>query len=116
MEEAAGNSTLADAFEQVEGAVGDGAESLERLDEGVGDRGLAGEVVDFVGVGGVEDLAYAGAVGHPAGNESDAACDSEGFEIMVFGLEFAGGTPDAVAFAEQELCEIGSVLAGDAED
>jgi len=116
VEETAGFAALADTFEQVKGAVGDAVQGLERLDEGVGDGRLAGEVVDFVGVRFVEHLADAGTICHIAGDERDLIQDVESFKMRRRHLSFAGGSPDFIPLAKQKLCEIRTVLSGHAED
>jgi len=116
VEEPAGQAALADAFEQIERAVGDAVQGFERLDEGVGDRGLAGEVVDLVRVGVVENLANARAVGQDTSDERNPVHDAEGNEIGVFSLELASGAPDDVALVQQKLGQVGAILPGDTED
>ena len=88
--------------------------------EADGDVALGAEVVDLVGLDFFEDAAEAGAVAEVAVVEDHAGVGVVGVGVEVVdavGVEGAGAADDAVdfvAFGEQELGEVGAVLAGDA--
>ncbi|CAN0919023.1 hypothetical protein LINGRAHAP2_LOCUS31213 [Linum grandiflorum] len=112
-----------DCFQKAEGSRGHHVGGVVRDLEGDGDVRLSGEVVDFVRANGVEPAAEGGGVGeisvmelHPGlvgvvGVDVDVV-DSLSVEV--------GGPPDEavnlVALVEEELGEVGAVLAGDSGD
>jgi len=83
---------------------------------------LGGEVVDFVGLGLLDDADEAGAVGQVAVVQEEAHILFMPVAIEVVdtvGVEQASATLDPVidvALIEQEFGKIGAVLAGDAGD
>jgi hypothetical protein len=83
---------------------------------------LRGEVVDLVGLHLLDDAHQAGAVGHVAVVEDEAAVRFVRILVEMVdavGVEQRSATLDAmhfVALVEQELGEVGTVLAGHAGD
>ena len=79
------------------------------------DEGLGTEVVDFVEAHG-DYAGYVGGVGEVALVEGDAGIKVEELEVFEVGGVAADETVDLVVFGEEEVGEIGAILAGDASD
>ncbi len=122
VEEARGFGKVAHHFQEAEGA------ERGHLAGGFGDFkaeadvALAGEVVEFVGRGFGEDAAQRGGVIEIGVVEKEAASVNLGIAVKVLeagAVEAAGAadnTVDFAAFFQQQLGEVGAVLAGDAGD
>ena len=112
-----------DGFEEAEGAGGDDVGRVVGDLEGDGDVGLSGEVVDLVGLDHVEPAAERGCVGEIGVVELHQSLvgvvrvdvdvvDPLGVEVG----RSADQAVDFVAFLEEELRQVRSVLAGDSGD
>ena len=112
----------ADAFEQAQRAKGVGVGGVFGGLERDLDVALRGEVVDFVGLGMLENADQVGGVGEVAVVQGEAPVG--GVRVLVevinaLGVELRGAALDAVdgvALVQQEFGQIGAVLAGDAGD
>ena len=119
---AGGFFEVADGFKEHDGAEGVGLDGVDGHVERDADVGLCAEVVDFGGFGRGEDIAEAAAVGEVAVVEGELGVGCVGVLVDVVdavGVEGGGAADDAVdfvAFGEEELGEVGAVLAGDAGD
>ena len=109
----------AHGLEHIAGAErGDGA-GQDRLLPGGGDEALGGEVVDLVRLDVAQDADEAGDIDEVAVDEFDLIEDAEPAQALADHVRRGGAAheaDDAIAFAEQELREIGAVLSGDAGD
>jgi hypothetical protein len=112
----------ADGFEHAQRAQGIGVGGVFGFLEAHGDVALRGEVVDLVGLHLLDDAHQAGAVGHVAVVQDELAVRLVRILVEMVdavGVEERGAALDAVhlvALVEQELGEVGAVLAGDAGD
>ena len=116
---AGGGKDQAHGLEQVAGAEGGDVAGEQRLLPACGDETLGGEIVDFVRLGVVKDAEQAADVGEVAVDELDLVEDAQPAEALAdhVGAGAAAQQADhAVALAQEKLCEIRAILAGDAGD
>ena len=112
----------ADRFEHAQGADAVGVGGVLGLFKADGDVTLRGEVVDFVGLNLLDDADQAAGIGEVAVMQDELAVGLVRILIEVIdavGVEERRAALDAVdlvAFVEQELGEVGAVLARDAGD
>ena len=115
-------SQRAHRFEQAQGSERVGIGGVLGLVEGHVDVALGGEVVDLVGLHFLQDVHQAARVGHVAVVQEHAHLGLVHVAVQVVDprrVEERGAPPHAVHFValpEQELGEVGAVLAGDAGD
>ena len=80
---------------------------------------MGGEVVDLVGLGALDDADEARDVGEIAIDEFDVVEDAEPAEALADDVgagAAAHEADDAIAFAQEQLGQVGAILAGDAGD
>ena len=103
----------ADGFQELGNADGVDVGGGERGFPGGSHEGLCGEVVDFVGFGDFHGTQKRCGIGHVAKDEGDLALEVLG----VVKIELALAADEAVNFVtllEKELCQVRSVLTGNA--
>eukprot|EP01022_Parablepharisma_sp_SALTPOND_P036279 TRINITY_DN9838_c0_g1_i1.p1 TRINITY_DN9838_c0_g1~~TRINITY_DN9838_c0_g1_i1.p1 ORF type:complete len:1069 (-),score=237.17 TRINITY_DN9838_c0_g1_i1:780-3986(-) len=112
----------ADGLKQAQYAQTVGVGGVFGFLEADGDVALRGQIVDFVRLGLLDDANQRGRIGHVAVMQEKAHPGFVTVAIQVvdpIGVEQAGAALDPVddiAFVEQQFCQVGTVLAGDAGD
>ncbi|OQC68231.1 MAG: hypothetical protein BWX48_00138 [Verrucomicrobia bacterium ADurb.Bin006] len=116
------NPGLADGFEQAHGARGGDVGRVLGTVETDADMALGGEIVNFLGLDMPDQAGQSAGVAQIAVVQVQMRPSNVGIgidRIEPAGVESAGAADDAmdlVAFAQQELSEVRTVLAGDACD